>query len=401
MTAVTATVYTDGACLGNPGPGGWAWARPGGAYASGAEAQSTNQRMEIMAALEAVRAIPGALIVVSDSTYVVNCYNDRWYEGWERKGWINSSRKPVANQDLWKPLVQLFHARGSELTFRWVKGHSGDAMNDLVDRLAVEAAQTQSARQGTEPPTDLGPADRPAGRGRRDGGGTGGRGAGSQSTTAPDIVIGGSAAPITTSSAALDVVAAPTAAPTAAAAPTATAAADTAAGPAAWTGHRVLVLGHRPPDLGGYGDNPVAAALRRRLADILAGLRAVHPDLVVLTGLGLGTEQLAAEAASRTGIPYIAVLAFPDPDAVWPAESKAAYRRLVAGAKDTIVLSKTKPATKQAAGQAIHRRDAWLVGQADSAIVVWDGKDRTIGDSVKALEQRLPDDVWVVEPPPP
>jgi len=381
---VTTTVYTDGACLGNPGPGGWAWACPGGAFASGAEATSTNQRMEIMAALEAVRALPGPLVVVSDSTYVVKCHNDRWYEGWERKGWVNSGRQPVANQDLWKPLVALFHARGSELTFRWVKGHSGDVMNDLVDRLAVQAAQTQSGRRGTEPPTDLGPADRPVGRGRRATGGA----AASASTSTP------AAAPPAHAAAAAAITAPePVADPT-----TGTPAAGPAPG-AAWNGHRVVVLGHRPPDLGGYGDNPVAAAVRRRLADILGGLRAVHPDLVVLSGLGLGAEQLAAEAASRTGIPYIAVLPFPDPDAVWPAESRAAFRRLAAGAKDTIVLSASKPATKQAAGQAIGRRDAWLIGQADSAVVVWDGKDRVLGDSVKALERRLPDDVWVVPPP--
>jgi ribonuclease HI len=382
MAGVTATVYTDGACLGNPGPGGWAWACPAGPYASGAESPSTNQRMEIMAALQAVRALPGELIVVSDSTYVVNCHNDRWYEGWERKGWLNSNRKPVANQDLWRPLVELFHVRGSELTFRWVKGHSGDVMNDLVDRLAVEAATTQTGREGTELPTDLGPPDRPASRGRRAG------------TPAPTGGGTGSAGP--------DVTAGTT--PTATAGwPGGAAPAESAAAPppaSAWVGHRVVVLGHRPPELGGYGDNPVAAAVRRRLADILVGLRAVHPDLVVLSGLGLGAEQLAAEAASRTGIPYIAVLAFPDPDAVWPAESKAAYRRLVAGAKDTIVLSTSKPATRQAAGQAIRRRDAWLIGQADSAIVVWDGKDRSLGEEVRALEKRLPDDVWVVPPPP-
>jgi ribonuclease HI len=142
------TVFTDGACLGNPGPGGWAWAEVGGAYASGAEARTTNQRMEIKAALEAVRAYPGPLEVVSDSTYVVNCFRDRWWEGWLRRGWTNSARKPVANRDLWEPLVDEYRRRG-DITFRWVKGHSGDVMNDLVDVLAVEAAQTQRGRTGT------------------------------------------------------------------------------------------------------------------------------------------------------------------------------------------------------------------------------------------------------------
>ena len=140
-------VYTDGACAGNPGPGGWAWAvSPSGApWASGGEARSTNQRMEIQAVLEGLRALPGPVVVVSDSTYVVNCFRDRWWEGWLRKGWTNSKRQPVANRDLWEPLVTLVRSREDEVAFRWVKGHSGDPMNDLVDRLAVEAAAKAAA----------------------------------------------------------------------------------------------------------------------------------------------------------------------------------------------------------------------------------------------------------------
>ncbi len=144
---VTTVVYTDGACSGNPGPGGWAWAVPGGAFASGAEARSTNQRMEIAAAYEAVRALAGPVEVVSDSTYVVHCFRDKWWEGWLRRGWVNTAKKPVANRDLWEPFIELVRARG-DVTFRWVKGHSGDPMNDLVDRLAVEAASTQQGRVG-------------------------------------------------------------------------------------------------------------------------------------------------------------------------------------------------------------------------------------------------------------
>ncbi len=145
-------VYTDGACSGNPGPGGWAWAVPGGAWASGAEAKTTNQRMEITAALEALRAIDGPVEVVSDSTYVVHCFRDRWWEGWMRRGWVNSQRKPVANRDLWEPLIELYRARAHEVRFRWVKGHSGDPGNDLVDALAVTATQRQQGDSGTHPP---------------------------------------------------------------------------------------------------------------------------------------------------------------------------------------------------------------------------------------------------------
>src|SRR3546814_8399464 len=95
--------------------------------------------MEITAAYEAVRAIDGRLEIVSDSTYVVNCFRDRWHEGWVKRGWKNSQRQPVANRDLWEPFIELVLDRG-DVTFSWVKGHSGDPMNDLVDRLAVEAA---------------------------------------------------------------------------------------------------------------------------------------------------------------------------------------------------------------------------------------------------------------------
>jgi len=135
----TIEVYTDGACRGNPGPGGWAWAVDGGQSGSGHDAATTNQRMEVRAALEAVRSLPGHLVVVSDSTYVVNCFRDRWWAGWRARGWLSSAKKPVANRDLWEPLVDLVEARG-DVAFRWVKGHSGDRMNDLVDRLAVEAS---------------------------------------------------------------------------------------------------------------------------------------------------------------------------------------------------------------------------------------------------------------------
>jgi ribonuclease HI len=87
-------VYTDGACSVNPGPGGWAWAVPRGRYASGAAARTTNQRMEITASLEAVRALDGPLEVVSDSTYVIRCFRDQWWEGWLQRNWRNRQRKP-------------------------------------------------------------------------------------------------------------------------------------------------------------------------------------------------------------------------------------------------------------------------------------------------------------------
>ena len=131
--------FTDGACRGNPGPGGWAWAVSEGPQGSGHDPATTNQRMEVRAAYEAIRALPGTLVVVSDSTYVVNCFKNSWWTGWRARGWLNSAKKPVANRDLWEPLIDLVEERG-DVTFRWVKGHSGHPMNDLVDQLAVDAS---------------------------------------------------------------------------------------------------------------------------------------------------------------------------------------------------------------------------------------------------------------------
>ncbi len=98
--------------------------------------------------LDAVTTFDGPLEVVSDSTYVVNCFRDRWWQGWLSRGWTNSQRKPVANRDLWEPLIGAYRSDPSRLAFRWVKGHGGDPMNDLVDRLAVEAAAKQRGREG-------------------------------------------------------------------------------------------------------------------------------------------------------------------------------------------------------------------------------------------------------------
>lgn len=147
-------VYTDGACSASSGIGGWAWIIDQQHFAAGHHPHTTNQRMEIRAALEAVRTIPGELVVVSDSAYVVNCFLASWWVGWLRNGWRTSSKKPVANRDLWEPLIHLVRMR-DDVTFRWVKGHSGHPMNDAVDALAVEAklSQRSFSEYGPEPAT--------------------------------------------------------------------------------------------------------------------------------------------------------------------------------------------------------------------------------------------------------
>jgi Ribonuclease HI len=92
--------------------------------------------------LEAVRAFDGPLLIVSDSTYVVHCFRDGWWEKWLRKGWVSSKREPVANREIWEPLIEAVRSRGN-VDFRWVKGHSGDRWNDEADRLAVDACSRQ------------------------------------------------------------------------------------------------------------------------------------------------------------------------------------------------------------------------------------------------------------------
>lgn len=135
-------LYTDGACSGNPGPGGWAAIVIDAGeerVVSGAEATTTNQRMELRAAIEGLAAIAGRRRVRlhSDSAYIVNCFRERWWERWERNGWRNAGRQPVANRDLWERLL----AEAGRHDVSWVKvaGHSGDPLNERVDALARQA----------------------------------------------------------------------------------------------------------------------------------------------------------------------------------------------------------------------------------------------------------------------
>jgi ribonuclease HI len=143
------TVYTDGACSGNPGPGGWAAIiLEDGAerVASGAEARTTNQRMELTAAIEGLAAIPDRrrVHVYTDSAYVMNCFEQRWWQRWESNGWLGAGKKPVTNRDLWERL--LAQTRRHDVVWHKVRGHSGDLMNDRVDALARGAIATLAPR---------------------------------------------------------------------------------------------------------------------------------------------------------------------------------------------------------------------------------------------------------------
>lgn len=134
-------VYTDGACLGNPGPGGWAWIVDDDRFHSGGEARTTNQRMELTAVIRALETFEGDVEIHSDSTYVVNCFNNNWWKRWLATGWRNSKGDPVANSDLWKALLPLVLDQGRKVEFYWVKGHSGDELNERADRLAQAEAK--------------------------------------------------------------------------------------------------------------------------------------------------------------------------------------------------------------------------------------------------------------------
>ncbi len=137
-------IYTDGACLGNPGPGGWAWAVSKSEYDSGFEAQTSNQRMELTAALQAIKRFENQkLLIVSDSQYLVRCFKDYWWRKWLSNDWKNSQRQPVKNQDIWSELIDYYLKAGEgNIEFQWVKGHSGVDMNEFVDFLATSSAKT-------------------------------------------------------------------------------------------------------------------------------------------------------------------------------------------------------------------------------------------------------------------
>ncbi len=134
-------IYVDGACSGNPGPGGWGalfLAQGHEVAKSGGESDTTNNRMELMGAIEALTVLPTStpVTLITDSQYVKNGITS-WINGWRKNGWINSKKEPVKNQDLWKRLDTLVQERKVE--WEWVKGHSGNPFNDKVDMLAKRA----------------------------------------------------------------------------------------------------------------------------------------------------------------------------------------------------------------------------------------------------------------------
>ena len=140
-------IFTDGACRGNPGPGGWGVILRSGSHEKelfGGEQSTTNNRMELRAAIEGLAALkrPSRVTVTTDSQYVRQGIT-QWIEGWKRNQWRTSAKKPVKNQDLWQLLDQLTSLH--EVTWEWVKGHSGHPDNELADALANRGIDELSA----------------------------------------------------------------------------------------------------------------------------------------------------------------------------------------------------------------------------------------------------------------
>ncbi|HET9630018.1 MAG TPA: ribonuclease HI [Novosphingobium sp.] len=136
-------IFTDGACKGNPGPGGWGAILRMGEHEkelSGSDPATTNNRMELMGAIEALRALrqPCRVTLHTDSKYVIDGIT-RWVFGWQRNGWKNAAKKAVANAELWQELIDA--ARPHQLEWVWVKGHDGHPENERADRLASDAAE--------------------------------------------------------------------------------------------------------------------------------------------------------------------------------------------------------------------------------------------------------------------
>ena len=142
MEKKTVYIYTDGACSGNPGVGGWAAILIYNEFRkemSGADAMTTNNRMELTAVINGLKALkePCRVILTTDSKYVCDAVTKGWAKSWQKRGWIKSDKKPALNSDLWQELLDLLKIHDVE--FKWVKGHAGHPENERCDELAVSA----------------------------------------------------------------------------------------------------------------------------------------------------------------------------------------------------------------------------------------------------------------------
>lgn len=155
MSLKNIQIHTDGSCLGNPGPGGWAAVLRYGDIRreiSGGYAQTTNNRMEILGVIRALESLkkPCSVDLYTDSQYVAKAIQDRWLVNWQRNGWLTAAKKPVKNRDLWECLAVLLTRH--DIRFHWLKGHAGHAENERCDELA----RAQAARADLPPDPGMG-----------------------------------------------------------------------------------------------------------------------------------------------------------------------------------------------------------------------------------------------------
>ena len=162
--------------------------------------------------------------------------------------------------------------------------------------------------------------------------------------------------------------------------------------------HSVAVFGHRPPELGGYGENSVTLGIRRKLIEILRAKLEMQSDVQVLTGLGLGAEMLAAEAAAASATPYVVVLAIEGVELRWPDATQKRFQELLGGARSVTIASKENPKTGVEYAKVMGRRDDEILRRATEAVLIRNGDDRTLGDLQRKLERRFQDDVWIIDP---
>ena len=165
----TIIINTDGSCAGNPGPGGFAAViehpKHGELVITGGDPKTTNNRMELSAVIEALKAVnsmmggnDARIVIRSDSKYVIDALNKNWVGNWKRNGWRTASKQPVKNIELWEKL--LHEIKGHTIVWEWVKGHNGDPMNERCDHLAVEQAETASGETGYWAVTGAAPKQR-------------------------------------------------------------------------------------------------------------------------------------------------------------------------------------------------------------------------------------------------
>jgi ribonuclease HI/uncharacterized phage-like protein YoqJ len=337
--AVPTLVYTAGVREPGADVAGWAWVVPAGRFACGASSRAPRTRMQLAAIVEALRALPGQLEIVTDAPDVAATFlEDRW-PAWEARGWRSRAGREIPDRDLWESLVAACRERGGPDAVQIVTMNeptnrgSGYPVHHTAAELARAAAASGRSWSGDEVP---------------------------EAVTAGPVVEHGSGNHL--------------------------------------TGFPLGVFGPKPPGLGGFPPNPVLDRLRSRLAGIITTAAARHHDLRLVCGLRPGTELAAAEAAVEVGVPVDVVLPYPDPVRSWPEKSQEQFRQGLKLADRVLILQKRMPTSRHQAGLGLARKDAWVVRRLATAVLVWDGRDETFRAVHRDLQAHLGPALTVIDP---